>query len=214
MKPCNGYTIDVIVNFPIADLNCALIWSLSIVLKVNWNPTTGIIFFMSTCVYLIIFLANDLLPLYLTEKSVKQLLQLYSKIVSVFLPFSKLFPCSHDSLFLIHFTGCRLWSFVLLPSITPFTVTYHESLFTALSVIQTFSKFRNPKVPFTGCKLDQFLLLKYLLSVCFSMRVFSEVHKKSSRMQIPLLVQCSTHSDSLFTQVFKGSAVNPSLGTS
>lgn len=214
MKPCNGYTIDVIVNFPIADLNCALIWSLSIVLKVNWNPTTGKIFFMSTCVYLIIFLANDLLPLYLTEKSVKQLLQLYSKIVSVFLPFSKLFPCSHDSLFLIHFTGCRLWSFVLLPSITPFTVTYHESLFTALSVIQTFSKFRNPKVPFTGCKLDQFLLLKYLLSVCFSMRVFSEVHKKSSRMQIPLLVQCSTHSDSLFTQVFKGSAVNPSLGTS
>lgn len=214
MKPCNGYTIDVIVNLPIADLNCALIWSLSIVLKVNWNPTTGKIFFMSTCVYLIIFLANDLLPLYLTEKSVKQLLQLYSKIVSVFLPFSKLFPCSHDSLFLIHFTGCRLWSFVLLPSITPFTVTYHESLFTALSVIQTFSKFRNPKVPFTGCKLDQFLLLKYLLSVCFSMRVFSEVHKKSSRMQIPLLVQCSTHSDSLFTQVFKGSAVNPSLGTS
>lgn len=103
---------------------------------------------------------------------------------------------------------------MLLPSITPFTVTYHESLFTALSVIQTFSKFRNPKVPFTGCKLDQFLLLKYLLSVCFSMRVFSEVHKKSSRMQIPLLVQCSTHSDSLFTQVFKGSAVNPSLGTS
>ena len=214
MKPCNGYTIDVIVNFPIADLNCALIWSLSIVLKVNWNPTTGKIFFMSTCVYLIIFLANDLLPLYLTEKSVKQIPQLYSKIVSVFLPFSKLFPCSHDSLFLIHFTGCRLWSFVLLPSITPFTVTYHESLFTALSVIQTFSKFRNPKVPFTGCKLDQFLLLKYLLSVCFSMRVFSEVHKKSSRMQIPLLVQCSTHSDSLFTQVFKGSAVNPSLGTS
>lgn len=120
----------------------------------------------------------------------------------------------YPSLFLIHFTGCRLWSFVLLPSITPFTVTYHESLFTALSVIQTFSKFRNPKVPFTGCKLDQFLLLKYLLSVCFSMRVFSEVHKKSSRMQIPLLLRCSTHSDSLFIQVFKGSAVNPSLGTS
>lgn len=105
MKPCNGYTIDVIVNLPIADLNCALIWSLSIVLKVNWNPTTGKIFFMSTCVYLIIFLANDLLPLYLTEKSVKQLPQLYSKIVSVFLPFSKLFPCSHDTLVYFLFTS-------------------------------------------------------------------------------------------------------------
>ena len=105
MKPCNGYTIDVIVNLPIADLNCALIWSLSIVLKVNWNPTTGKIFFMSTCVYLFIFLANDLLPLYLTEKSVKQLPQLYSKIVSVFLPFSKLFPCSHDTLVYFLFTS-------------------------------------------------------------------------------------------------------------
>lgn len=213
MKPCNGYTIDVIVNLPIADLNCALIWSLSIVLKVNWNPTTGKIFFMSTCVYLIIFLANDLLPLYLTEKATTA--ALFQNCVRLFTFFKvvSLLPW-YPSLFLIHFTGCRLWSFVLFSSITPFTVTYHESLFTALSVIQTFSKFRNPKVPFTGCKLDQFLLLKYLLSVCFSMRVFSEVHKKSSRMQIPLLVQCSTHSDSLFTQVFKGSAVNPSLGTS
>lgn len=95
---------------------------------------------MSTCVYLIIFLANDLLPLYLTEKSVKQLPQLYSKIVSVFLPFSKLFPCSHDTLsisYSLHWVSLvviRASSFdnavyCHLPRITLYRTQRHTDLF-------------------------------------------------------------------------------------
>ena len=170
---------------------------------------------MSTCVYLIIFLANDLLPLYLTEKSVKQLPQLYSKLVSVFYLFQSCFsaPMIPQSIsYSLHWVSLvviRASSFdnavyCHLPRITLYRTQRHTDLF----------EIQESKSTLYWLQIRPVYVAQVPFKCMFQYESLQRSAQEIFQDSDTIILQCSTHSDSLFTLVFKGSAVNPNLDTS